>query len=558
MRGLCGLLSAFLFCSACSPQKESLSTNAFPTQTLRTCEKIELLGHVPSPDETVRHRRFAMPVITRPFGSERESWKFDLKIKVDAQGRPICYLNADEFGRKQVLDQERNAVIIAVATWRYMPFVVDGAPAVAIVTESISEQEAPERRLPLPEVPLDQVRIRLERTGCYGMCPAYCVDIHGDGRVVYKGNRHVDVLGTHSYRIPVASVAGLVRSLKEKDLWSLRPSYSASITDNPTYFLDIEMGGQKHRIEDYVGEMAGMPAAVTEFENEVDLAAQTDAWINLGMPAVDRLVAEGFRFDSEPGTQLLARAIANENAHDNAAILRVMSLRVPELVSAKAPGVFGMEGQSLLDEALANRRSQVVERLIEEGALQTRGRIDSGKLDAAFRAAIESGALQSVEAIWKAGGINVRPSLTFDDDSGEGQGKRQRSPVILLLSHRHRKDAWEGNAIARWLVAKGNSLKARRANGETLLHIAAEAGDAEFVRYLLDNGLSPSTPGEFGLPPLGGVSDEKVALMLLEAGTDMSMMDGDESGFRRYAMDNHWQHVIAWLDSRDAKKGRHE
>src|SRR5258708_6582282 len=34
---------------------------------------------------------------------------------------------------------------------------------------------------------LNQIVVRLERTGCYGNCPAYKLTIHGDGRVEYEG-----------------------------------------------------------------------------------------------------------------------------------------------------------------------------------------------------------------------------------------------------------------------------------------------------------------------------------------------------------------------------------
>ena len=40
---------------------------------------------------------------------------------------------------------------------------------------------------------LKTLTIRLERSQCYGSCPAYAVAIHGDGRVEYVGNKNVKV-----------------------------------------------------------------------------------------------------------------------------------------------------------------------------------------------------------------------------------------------------------------------------------------------------------------------------------------------------------------------------
>lgn len=39
----------------------------------------------------------------------------------------------------------------------------------------------------LSDADLKTLTIQLERTGCYGTCPAYSVTIHGDGRVEYNG-----------------------------------------------------------------------------------------------------------------------------------------------------------------------------------------------------------------------------------------------------------------------------------------------------------------------------------------------------------------------------------
>src|SRR5690606_34028821 len=100
-----------------------------------------------------------------------------------------------------------------------------------------------------------EVRIVLARSGCFGACPAYSVEIRGDGSVLYDGRAFVDVEGKHRYQVPVENVAALVESAREKDLWSMRTSYRARITDNPTYDLLLDMGGKVHRIEDYVGEM---------------------------------------------------------------------------------------------------------------------------------------------------------------------------------------------------------------------------------------------------------------------------------------------------------------
>jgi hypothetical protein len=154
-----------------------------------------------------------------------------------------------------------------------------------------------------------------------------------------------------------------------------------------------------------------------------------------------------------------------------------------------------------------------------------------------------------VQKIWLAAARH-HPSLTYIDVSDDEKPKRKRAPVTLLLEHESdQTKPWAGLEITQWLTAKGCDIHAHGADGRTLLHIAAKAGDARFVRYILDHGVPVSTPGQFSLTALGSADDEDVALVLLEAGTDLSKMDDNAKEFRRYALYNHWDRVITWLDT---------
>jgi len=113
----------------------------------------------------------------------------------------------------------------------------------------------------------------------------------------------------------------------------------------------------------------------------------------------------------------------------------------------------------------------------------------------------------------------------------------------------YKTEPWDGLEITKWLIAKGCDIHAHGADGRTILHIAAEAGDAKMVRYVLDQGVSASTPGAFALPALGYTQNEDVVLMLLKAGTDLSKMDDGGKWLRQAAVSNHWVGVAGWLDA---------
>lgn len=513
------------------------------------CSKQQLLGFTPKSDEVKSHRNFPLPFINYPFDTKMEDWGFDLSVRVDESGRVVCFRINDVFTHNELpLNNQRRAFITALKDWRYTPFTHDGHAMAAIVAEYIKERELPERHVPLPDVPLDKVTISLERQGCFGSCPGYRVTVDGNGRATYGGQGHVDVTGTHHYRIPPQDVAKLVESLRASDIWSLRPAYRAPITDNPTYILTIAMDKQQHTLEDYVGQMAGMPATVSNFEDEVDKVAGAEGWIHLSAAAVAVLKEEHFKFASQAGADLLARAVRNDDTHDDTAILNLISLGAPIEGSRPTSGFEGRHGP-LIEEALKNQRAILIDPLIAKGALNTGGTPDQYKIDAAFRAAIVGGSLELVQKIWNTRADQPHPSLIFNDVSDDEKPVHRRVPVTLVLSHpQYEKGPWEGLAIAKWLIAHGCDMRASKANGVTLLHIAAEADDTEFVTYLLAQGFDPSAPARYG-PALGATHSEDVAMILLQAGTKMTLTNDDEFNFRRYAEGQHWGRVVAWLNS---------
>lgn len=520
------------------------------------CQPGQLAGVVLDSREAATHRLFSVPTIDYPHGTRKERWGVSVTLQVDGSGTPACYELSERFGNRVSLDEQRRALIGKLGQWRYSPLVRDGRAVPMVVTEALHEQELPGPHVPLPSVPLQKVRIVLARSGCFGTCPSYLVELRGDGSARYKGRGFVDVEGEHRYQVPVAEVAALVESLRAKDLWSMRPSYRAGITDNPTYEVVIDMDGQVRRIEDYVGEMVGMPVAISDFEEEVDKVAHSSNWVTLSGEAIDGLQREGFVFDSQAGADMLARAVVNDDGHDDAAMARLIALGAPTH-GANLDGWMRADlPEPLIQSALRQRRVALIDPLVAAGALKTGGHFDQDKIDAAFGAAIEGGNLAAVQKIWDIAGDARHPSLTFMDKAKSEDDKpvTKRAPVTLLLSGRYLpRSEWQGLEIARWLVGKGCDIKASRANGDTLLHIAAEANDPAFVRYLLDQGLDASASGEYGLPPLGGAQNEDVALLLLEAGTDMRMMDGDGQRFIDYARNNHWGRVVNLLQQSKAR-----
>ncbi|RYG16152.1 MAG: hypothetical protein EON96_09280 [Caulobacteraceae bacterium] len=137
----------------------------------------------------------------------------------------------------------------------------------------------PTRHVPFPSTDGKPISIFLERTGCFGTCPAYVTILRNDGTVYFCGRSDVRALGWQTGRIAPEEFNRLVEQFRIADFFSLEDQYSAEVTDNPTYLVGINVGGQAKAVLDYVGEEAGMPPTVTRLQNAIDKAAGTERWI---------------------------------------------------------------------------------------------------------------------------------------------------------------------------------------------------------------------------------------------------------------------------------------
>jgi hypothetical protein len=126
----------------------------------------------------------------------------------------------------------------------------------------------------------NSVVITLERGICFGTCPIYTVEIHGDGTVVYRGDDCVVAKGERRSRLAPAEVAKLVGAFRAANFFSLRDHYAATVTDGPAYRTSISFDHNRKAVIDYFGEMVGMPPALAKLEDEIDRVAGTDHWVN--------------------------------------------------------------------------------------------------------------------------------------------------------------------------------------------------------------------------------------------------------------------------------------
>jgi Domain of unknown function (DUF6438) len=169
-----------------------------------------------------------------------------------------------------------------IYNWKFTPFEVDGKPVTAEVEEYVAL--APPERFPTKHVPPpvlrpdSKVTINLQRTVCYGRCPAYSVTVSTQG-IVFYGAAFVTASGKHTAAVDADQVRKLAQRFIDADFYSMAPEYRATVTDNSTYTLSITIDGHRKKIIDYVGSWVGMPAIINELEDDVDTLAHSDRWI---------------------------------------------------------------------------------------------------------------------------------------------------------------------------------------------------------------------------------------------------------------------------------------
>jgi len=155
------------------------------------------------------------------------------------------------------------------------------------------------------EVPFPSVadpstlRMTLERGDCIWGCPSYRIEIHADGSMLFYGEELVVLAGPHRATIPKASVDRLLAAFRKARFFSLLDKYSAPLTDGATYKLSLSFDGHRKEVEDYSGDLIGMPARVTALEKLIDKLARPKRWIKGSPHAFDDLKAEGWDFGAE-------------------------------------------------------------------------------------------------------------------------------------------------------------------------------------------------------------------------------------------------------------------
>ncbi|MCE9521209.1 MAG: DUF6438 domain-containing protein [Alphaproteobacteria bacterium] len=385
-------------------------------------------------------------------------------------------------------------------------------------------ESRPALKTPFPSVKdWNSVRIKLARTMCFGSCPVYEVEIHGDGTIVYEGRAFVALMGRHRARIPKAAVAQLVDQLHRAEFFWLHDAYRSNITDNPANILTVTFDDRSKTVVDYVGEAVGMPDAVTNLETAIDRAADTERWRKGNANTAPSLTAENWNFKSSSDEN---RALAaGLTAYADAETLRsVIALGAPLTLNADlrqtrseydAPA-------TALDVAALRDDPEILKAILDAHAPWTKQQFGEALLRAAAR-----GRPAIVMPLIAAGADPTyrRPNLPRKKDPTgfEGPGSAGRS--VLMGA------AIAGvPALVETILNAKPDVNAREEYGWTALHFAANPSGKPYpepkgvdrvrvIEMLIAAGANPNARNDVGKTPLMTVVfNPPISNALLNAG----------------------------------------
>jgi ankyrin repeat protein len=383
----------------------------------------------------------------------------------------------------------------------------------------------PDAKVEFPQIQdWKSLKISLQRTPCFGSCPAYRVDIYGDGTVTYDGQMFVAISGAHKAKLSDDALRTLFTAFQKADFFWLLDRYAAPITDNPTQVISISFDEHNKTVEDYIGRAVGMPSDVTDLENLIDTVADTKKWVTGNDETIAALETEGWSFKApdEKNTQLLAAAAEARNTE-----------LVEQFLKAGMPAT-NKFGCHALSDAAENRDIEMAHALFAAGAPlfnKPRGRwIDDPKTDAEQKADFEY-AEDACDVLLSAaiGGSPEILSLALSrkPDVNKTIFNGTQTPLMALSGHSDNDYAAKHGAdfgrSAQLLIAAGADVNIADDRGRTALMGAEKL---EVVRAILAAGVKDiNARDNSGQTALMQTYHANVTEVLLEAGASPYLKD---------------------------------
>jgi hypothetical protein len=138
---------------------------------------------------------------------------------------------------------------------------------------------------PIPTMePIDPTGLlaRIEKTRCFGSCPAYVVDVSRSGVLRYDGRDCVMTKGFAVRQLGRGRVSALRRAFDHVRFRAQREHCCDcyDVTDHPSVILTLADGEPPKTIRDYHG-CQSTPRALRSLERKIDRIIDVGVWVGL-------------------------------------------------------------------------------------------------------------------------------------------------------------------------------------------------------------------------------------------------------------------------------------
>lgn len=84
--------------------------------------------------------------------------------------------------------------------------------------------------------------VSLSRTGCYGTCPIFKIQVFGNGNVIYYGRQFVDKLGIYTGTLGSDDMKVLLEKVADAKLFEKPEQYPIDNFDFPQFIVEFQVG----------------------------------------------------------------------------------------------------------------------------------------------------------------------------------------------------------------------------------------------------------------------------------------------------------------------------
>ncbi len=129
-------------------------------------------------------------------------------------------------------------------------------------------------------VPFD-TKILLEKTKCYGPCPAYKLTIYADGKIEFFGEKFVNVIGQHVKKISQEKVALMLTEADSINFFELNGKYGSAADVSEVKITITKEGKTRQLVYCHECNLTNEKeiAALTKLEDKIVELAEIADWL---------------------------------------------------------------------------------------------------------------------------------------------------------------------------------------------------------------------------------------------------------------------------------------